>query len=157
MREEYMNTKLKNTHEVSNLKDHLKGINLELEDLKHNHFVLAQERIDNLVKEKADLRSNLEESIVKLRSAHDQDVSEKAYLIKNQKEHVHKHLEAIRIHKMEAEYKLSEQLRELNSMQDALRSGKRLNDLQIEDNNRLKKELNDLKKENEIHCKEYAL
>lgn len=138
MREEYMNTKLKNTHEVSNLKDHLKGINLELEDLKHNHFVLAQERIDNLVKEKADLRSNLEESIVKLRSAHDQDVSEKAYLIKNQKEHVHKHLEAIRIHKMEAEYKLSEQLRELNSMQDALRSGKRLNDLQIEDNNRLK-------------------
>lgn len=73
-----MNTKLKNTHDVSNLKDKLKGVEIELEDLKHNHFVTAQERIDNLVKEKADLRNNLEESIIKLRSAHDQDVSEKS-------------------------------------------------------------------------------
>jgi len=45
-------------------------------------------------------------------------------------------------------------MRDFNKMQDALRSGKRLNDLQIEDNNRLKKELNNLKKENEVFCKE---
>jgi len=51
---------------------------------------------------------------------------------------------------MEAEYKLNEIINELSTIQDALRSGKRLNDLQIEDNNRLKKELNNLKKENEV-------
>lgn len=98
-----MNSKLKNSHEISELKEKVKHINDQLEELKHNHFVLAQERIDNLVKEKADLRHNLEESILKLRSAHDQDVSEKSYLINDKKELVHKNLEEIRIHKMEAE------------------------------------------------------
>jgi len=78
MREEFMNAKLKNTHDVSELKEKLKQVGGELEDLKHNHFVLAQERIDNLVKEKADLRHSLEESILKLKSAHDQDVNEKS-------------------------------------------------------------------------------
>jgi len=82
MREEFMSYKLKNTHESSENKNKLKLVENELEELKHNHFVLAQERIDNLVKEKANLRNSLEESIVKLRSAHDQDVSEKSSLIK---------------------------------------------------------------------------
>jgi len=39
---------------------------------------------------------------------------------------------------------------EVETLQDALKSGRRLNDLQIEDNNRLKTELNSLRKENDM-------
>lgn len=38
-----------------------------------------------------------------------------------------------------------------------MKSGRRLNDLQIEDNNRLKTDLTSLKKENDMYCKEIAV
>lgn len=58
---------------------------------------------------------------------------------------------------MESESKINEIATELEKLQDLLKSGRRLNDLQIEDNNRLKQELSGLKKENDMLCKEIAI
>jgi len=47
--------------------------------------VVTQERINELIKEKTELRNTFEESIRKLRNAHDQDISEKQNRLQEQK------------------------------------------------------------------------
>eukprot|EP00341_Mesodinium_pulex_P003378 CAMPEP_0116939358 /NCGR_PEP_ID=MMETSP0467-20121206/32686_1 /TAXON_ID=283647 /ORGANISM="Mesodinium pulex, Strain SPMC105" /LENGTH=83 /DNA_ID=CAMNT_0004621617 /DNA_START=470 /DNA_END=721 /DNA_ORIENTATION=- len=80
-----MSLKLHNSNEISEHKNSLRLKESELEELKHKHFVVTQERINELVKEKSDLRDTFEESIRKLRNAHDQDVVEKKDAINQQK------------------------------------------------------------------------
>jgi len=80
-----MNIKLRNSNELSEQKHLLRNKENELEELKHKHFVVTQERINELVKEKSDLRDTFEESLRKLRNAHDQDVVEKKERIATQK------------------------------------------------------------------------
>lgn len=80
-----MNLKLHNSNESSDMKQSLRHKEAELEELKHKHFVVTQERINELVREKSDLRDTFEESIRKLKNAHDQDVVEKKEKINIQK------------------------------------------------------------------------
>jgi len=66
-------------------------------------------------------------------------------------------LEEIRRLRQDSEARLQELNHEIDTLQDTLKSGRRLNDLQIEDNNRLKTELNALKKENDMLCREVSV
>jgi len=152
-----MNIKLNNSNELSEHKHLLNNKESELEELKHKHFVVTQERINELVREKSELRDTFEDSLRKLRNAHDQDVIEKKERISSQKNLTYDSVEEIRKMRLESESRMQEITSEIYTLQDTLKSGRRLNDLQIEDNNRLKIELNALKKENDMLCKEVSI
>jgi len=152
-----MNIKLNNSNELSEHKHLLNNKESELEELKHKHFVVTQERINELVREKSELRDTFEDSLRKLRNAHDQDVIEKKERISSQKNLTYDSVEEIRKLRLESESRMQEITSEIYTLQDTLKSGRRLNDLQIEDNNRLKIELNALKKENDMLCKEVSI
>lgn len=85
IREENMNLKLHNANELSDYKNTLRAKEIELEELKHQHFVVTQERLNGLSNEKNELRDTFEESIRKLRHAHEQDTGERQARIKDQK------------------------------------------------------------------------
>jgi len=157
MREDIMGMKLNNSNEISELRHSLRQKEGELEELKHKHYVITQEKINELIKEKTDLRDTFEESIRKLRNAHDQDVVELKDKISQQKNITYDILEDIRKTRVENDERLNELVKEIETLQEALKSGRRLNDLHIEDNSRLKTELNGLKKENDMLCKEIAM
>lgn len=103
-----MQLKLHNSNELGEYKNALRTKESELEELKHKHFVVTQERINELVREKSDLRDTFEESIRKLRTAHDQDVVEKKELISNQKNVTYDMLEDIRRLRVECDQRVNE-------------------------------------------------
>lgn len=124
LREESMSTKIKNNNQNSNIQNEIKKKDQELEELKHKHFVVTQERINELLKEKSDLRDTFEDSIRKLRNAHERDTDEMKKKIKETKEESYNLLENIRQHKMEHEKKIDELQREINSHKESLNNGR---------------------------------
>lgn len=74
LREEHLGMKLAHNNSITELTHNLRKKDHELDELKNQHYVVTQERLNNLIKEKSDLRDTFENSILKLKDAHLKDM-----------------------------------------------------------------------------------
>lgn len=76
LRDELLSVKLDQNNIESDLMHQQRTKEHELEELKHQHFVVAQDRLNELIKEKTILRETFENSIIRLKDAHLRDMDD---------------------------------------------------------------------------------
>lgn len=135
----------------------LKQTETELEELKHKHFVTTQDQLSTLMEEKSEIKEAFDNAIKKLKNAHDQDVMERKDQIAMQKNMTYDLLEEIRELRTKAESQVESLSAEINNLRKAVDSGRKLNEMQVEDNARLRDELMRFKNENMLLSRETSM
>lgn len=76
LREEHLAAKLQANSDVTDSKNELRRKIAELDELKHQHFVVQSEHINRLNQEKDTLKRSFDDSLERLKDAHQRDVND---------------------------------------------------------------------------------
>jgi hypothetical protein len=121
-----------------------------MNNLKHQNLVIKEE----IRRDKIELINNFDLSVVKLKERHNMEIIELKEEIKRINDVLFElENEILRI-KKEYEIKLDASRRDSEALHESLISGRKLNELQLEENSRLNTTLKVYKKDNDVLNKE---
>lgn len=113
--------------------------------------------MNNLIKEKSQLRDTFENSILKLKEAHVKDMTSLNQELSREKDHSVHLSEELRKLRIE----LEDRLRQLGNDKAAIESSvgqcRKLNEMQVEENQELKRAVDEFRKENDMLNREIKL
>jgi len=157
LREEHLNMKLSHNNNVTDVTHQLRKKEHELEELKHEHFVITQEKLNSLVKEKSELRDTFEGSILKLKDAHVRDMTNLNGELSEEKDHSIQLTDELRKLRLEYEDRLNQMQKDRTALAESVAQCRKLNELQVEENQELKRAVDEFRKENNMLNKEIKL
>jgi chromosome segregation ATPase len=157
LREEQLEMKLNHNNQVTEYTHTLRKKEHELEELKHEHYVVTQERLNNLIKEKSQLRDTFENSILKLKEAHVKDMTSLNSELTREKDHSVQLSEELRKLRIELEDRLKQLGNDKNAIESSVHQCRKLNEMQVEENQELKRAVDEFRKENDMLNREIKL
>lgn len=157
LREEHLSMKLGHNNSVTEITHNLRKKDHELDELKHQHYVITQERLNHLVKEKSDLRDTFEGSIMKLKDAHIKDMTNLNSELGKEKDHSMTLNEELRQLRQEYEDRLHNLQNDRSALGESVSQCRKLNELQVEENHEIKHAVDEFRKENDMLNKEIKM
>lgn len=113
--------------------------------------------MNNLIKEKSQLRDTFENSILKLKEAHVKDMTSLNSELTREKDHSVQLSEELRKLRVELEDRLRQLGNDKAAIESSVQQCRKLNEMQVEENQELKRSVDEFRKENDMLNREIKL